>query len=141
MVLEHPVLLIENLLKLGLGDEGRLLYLRNALIQGKTIYQSDKKFLGTMELELITIQDKNSENLSINHTSLSSKVNNLCKEELQISPQEKYYPNEKTKNSKRTDSGILKIQNQIFELKQIESKLMDNLELLVISHDESVYHQ
>lgn len=135
MLLEHPVLLVENLLKLGLGDEGRLLYLRNAITRGKKIYKSDMIFLEKMDLELQTIQGQNPEKPFVNHTSISSKVNNLYKEEIPTYLQEKKYSKEQPKNSSKTDLGILKIQNQILELKQIDSKLMDNLELLVISHN------
>lgn len=111
MLLEHPVLLIEKLLKFGLGDKGRLLYLRNVITQGKNIYKSDQIFLEKMELELQKIQGQN---LEKNHT------------------------NEETKHSPTTSLETFKIQNQILELKKIDSKLMDNLELLVLSHNGSI---
>ena len=52
LLIEHPVLVVEELLKLGMGDEGRLLYLRNAITRGTIIHNSDKKFLKKMQIEL-----------------------------------------------------------------------------------------
>ena len=42
---EETINLIEQLLKLQIGDEGRLLYIKNSLNTGKKIYETDKKYL------------------------------------------------------------------------------------------------
>ncbi len=42
---EETIDLIEQLLKLKIGDEGRLLYIKNSLNTGKKIYETDKKYL------------------------------------------------------------------------------------------------
>ena len=110
VLVEHPVLFIENLLKLGIGDEGRLLYLRNAITLGKNIHDSDKKFLKKMQYAFDKARDLKSE---------------------------KPFEDLKSKNFQDSNSEIQKIQNQINELKKSDSKLMDNLELLLISHDIS----
>ena len=49
LVIEHPISLIENLLKTGKGDKGRLLYLKNAIKNGKIIYESDRRYLHSMQ--------------------------------------------------------------------------------------------
>lgn len=109
-LVEHPILFIENLLKLGLGEEGRLLYLKKALTMGKNIHNSDKKFLKKMQYALNDVQGLKSEKPSGYFTSQNFKENNL---------------------------EIQKIQNQIVELKQGDSKLKENLEFLLICHEDS----
>lgn len=42
---EETIDLIEQLLKLKIGDEGRLLYIKNSLNTGRKIYETDKKYL------------------------------------------------------------------------------------------------
>jgi hypothetical protein len=42
---EETIDLIEQLSKLNIGDEGRLLYIKNSLNTGKKIYKTDKKYL------------------------------------------------------------------------------------------------
>ncbi len=139
VLVEHPVLFIENLLKLGIGDEGRLLYLRNAMAKGANIHGSDKKFLKKMQHELNESRDLNSEKPYDNFESnyLKNKDNSSSETESQIFNQKENYSNEKKNSFKGNDSGIQKIQNLLTELKESDSKLMDNLELLLISHEVS----
>ena len=139
VLVEHPVLFIENLLKLGIGDKGRLLYLRNAMAKGENIHYSDKKFLKKMQYELDESRGLNSEkpydNFELNY--FRRKDNSSSETESQIFNQREIYSNEKKTNFKGNDSGIQKIQNLLTELKERDSKLMDNLELLLISHEVS----
>ena len=131
VIIEHPVAVIEDLLKLGIGDEGRLLYLRKAITNGKTVYDSDKKFLKRMYEEL----DKTKSEISGKHNDRShsghtgNKSNTLTKNKYEISK-----ANENSQ-SEESYSGITKIQNLIDELKKSDSRVMDNLELLLISRE------
>jgi hypothetical protein len=63
-----PVL-VDKLLEFNIGEHGRLIYLKNHLLEGKPIYDSDKRFLEIclgklQELEGGTIK---AENLEMNH--------------------------------------------------------------------------
>jgi len=135
VLVDHPVLFVENLLKLGIGDKGRLLYLRNALTKGTIIHDSDKKFLKKMQHEL----DKSRGiKLELPHDDASNyliKNSSPTKMESKVSNQKENYVYEKNKDLTERNLGDLTIQNLLSELKQRESKLMDNLELLLISHD------
>jgi hypothetical protein len=138
VLIEHPVVVIENLLKLGIGDEGRLLYLRKAITNGKPVYDSDKKFLKRMYLEIDEIKSESSgkqyDKFQSDH--IENKTNIMSKNKYNISkPAENY--SDKNTQSLEFDSGITKIQNLIGELKKSDSRLMDNLELLMISREIS----
>ena len=56
LLIEHPIPIIDDLLKARIGDEGRLLYLRKAIQNGKTIHESDRKFLKRMEEKIQKIK-------------------------------------------------------------------------------------
>jgi hypothetical protein len=71
MLIEHPVVVIENLLKLNIGDEGRLLYLRKAITNGQIIYNSDKEFLKKMEKELELVNSVKEKNLDKTKNGIS----------------------------------------------------------------------
>ena len=138
LLVEHPVVFIEDLLKLGIGDEGRLLYLRKAITNGKTVYDSDKKFLKKMYLELDKIKSSKSvksHNLKSNNTG--NKTNFLPKNKYQTSKPSDNYSDDQNSQSEEFNSGITKIQNLISELKKSDSRLMDNLELLLLSREVS----
>lgn len=139
VLIEHPILFIENLLRLGIGDEGRLIYLRNAMTKGTNIHNSDKKFLKKMQLKFNEVEFTKSERPFDKFLSDHSKEesNTLSENAFQFSNREANRPKEKNTKSSAADSGILKIQNQIAELKKNDSKLMDNLELLYMSHEMS----
>ena len=139
VLIEHPVVVIEKLLKLGIGDEGRLLYLRKAITNGKPVYDSDKKFLKRMYLELDKIKshrsDKQDDKFQSDHIENKKKI--MSKKKYNISTSTENYSNKNTQ-SPEFDSGITKIQNLIGELKKSDSRLMDNLELLLISREISL---
>ena len=138
MLIEHPVVLIEDLLKLGIGDEGRLLYLRKAITNGKPVYDSDKKFLKRMYLELDKIKSKRSDKQDDKFQSdhIENKIKIVSKNKYNFSKSTENYSNKNTQSPK-FDSGITKIQNLIGELKKSDSRLMDNLELLLMSREIS----
>jgi len=135
VLVEHPVLFIENLLKLGIGDKGRLLYLRNALTKGTIIHDSDKKFLKKMQQELVKSRGTKSKKSHDDASNDMSKYSSPSKTESKVSNKNKDHSDEKNKNLTGRNLGNLKIKNLLSELKQSDSKLMDNLELLLISHE------
>ena len=121
LLIENPISIIEKLLKLGLGDEGRLLYLRKSIRSGKRIYESDKKFLKKMQTELDNYKIKKLIKSGENHFGNSVKnPKALHQEEKSIS---------------EVDPDIEKIQTLLAELKISDSKLMDNLEILLLSRE------
>ena len=117
MLIEHPVVVIEHLLKLNIGDEGRLLYLRKAITNGQIIYNSDKEFLKKMEKELELVNSVKEKNLDKTKNGISEKKSNNISNSFEIS--------------------INSIQNSISELKTKDSKIKDNLELLLLSREVS----
>ena len=130
---EHPIIFIDKLLKLGIGDKGRLLYLRNYLKNGKPLYDSDRKFLETMEHKLYehTVIDfdksfyaENSES-TIKNSDISPKFTDH-------KFAENYFTDEFSSSSE-FDSELLQIQNSIGDLQKSNSKLKDNLELISMS--------
>lgn len=131
---EHPIIFIDKLLKLGIGDKGRLLYLRNYIKNGKPIYDSDKNFLKTLEHKLDEIKaqdfDKSFDTLTsdnvIKNSDLFSKFDDHKSDE-------KYYSD--TTSSFEFDSEILQIQDSIDDLQKSNSKLKDNLELISLSRE------
>jgi hypothetical protein len=134
---DHPIIFIEKLLKLGLGDKGRLVYLRDYIKSGKTIYDSDKKFLNTLERKLDRFE-KTSQNKSSNNFDSNNKFNDKISfsgYDSDIFKHDDDYSNDKTYTSNEFDSGILKIQDSISELQQSNSRLKDNLELISISRE------
>jgi hypothetical protein len=117
MLIEHPVVVIENLLKLNIGDEGRLLYLRKAITNGQIIYNSDKEFLKKMEKELELVNSAKEKGLDKSKNAISEKKRNNVSNSFEIS--------------------IVSIQDSISELKIKDSKIKDNLELLLLSREVS----
>ena len=133
LVIEHPISLIENLLKAGKGDEGRLLYLRKALKNGKVIYKSDKTYLNTMQKEYSEIlladntSEKPSQNISVNHKSSEE----IKKKPIKVS--------QKTSDTKETfdsfEFELETIRGSLQDLKTKESKIKDNLEFLSMNRE------
>jgi hypothetical protein len=115
MLIEHPIVVIEELLKLNIGDEGRLLYLRKAITNGQTIYNSDKEFLNNMRGELDTVKSANTLGLDKSANGFSENKNN--------------------DTSISFETELTSIQNSISELKNQDSKIKDNLELLSLSRE------
>lgn len=128
LVIEHPIPLIENLLKAGKGDEGRLLYLRKALKNGKVIYESDKNYLYSMQKEYSEIlftentSEKQSQNISV-PKKLSKEIKNKSTK-----------TQRKTSQTKETfdsfEFELETIKGSLQDLKTKESKIKDNLEFL-----------
>ena len=133
LVIEHPISLIENLLKAGKGDEGRLLYLRKALKNGKVIYKSDKTYLNTMQKEYSEIlladntSEKPSQNISVNHKSSEE----IKKKPIKVS--------QKTSDTNETfdsfEFELETIRGSLQDLKTKESKIKDNLEFLSMNRE------
>ena len=117
MLIEHPVVVIEKLLRLNIGDEGRLLYLRKAITNGQIIYNSDKEFLKKMEKELDLVNSAKEKGLNKSKNVIFKKKDNNL--------------------SNSFEPTILSIQNSISELKTKDSKIKDNLELLLLSREVS----
>jgi hypothetical protein len=74
MLIEHPVVVIEHLLKLNIGDEGRLLYLRKAITNGQIIYNSDKEFLKKMEKELELVNSVKQKMVSLRKKTMMYQI-------------------------------------------------------------------
>jgi hypothetical protein len=117
MLIEHPVVVIESLLRLNMGDEGRLLYLRKAITNGQIIYKSDKEFLKRMQTELDAVKSEKTKGLDKSSNTFSE--------------------NKKSESSNEFESKTISIQNSISELKNKDSKIKDNLELLLLSREIS----
>jgi hypothetical protein len=115
ILIAHPVVVIEELLKLNMGDEGRLLYLRKAITSGHTIYKSDKEFLKRMHMELDVVKSGKHGDLDTSNNAFSENKNSGI--------------------SNKFESEITSIQNSISELKNKDSKIKDNLELLSLSRE------
>lgn len=133
LVIEHPISLIENLLKAGKGDEGRLLYLRKALKNGNTIYESDKNYLNMMQKEYseILLADDTSKKQTQN-TSLSKKHS----KEIKNKPNKASQTTSKTKETFDSFEFELEtIRGSLQDLKTKESKIKDNLEFLSINRE------
>ena len=139
MLIEHPVVVIEELLQLKIGDKGRLLYLRKAITNGQIIYDSDKEFLKKMQRKLNLI--KSEKIIPTNDSNKESvfnyaKKNILSKKKSKTSTSKKDLVNSKTLEvSGIAESEIAIIQNSISDLKNKDSKIKDNLELLLINRE------
>ena len=133
--MEHPILVIENLLKMKIGDKGRLLYLRNYIKKGKPLYDSDKKFLNRMQIEL---EQRTSESFDDSFQNNSSESSMNTSSDLLESSNRNFSESistEKKVQSSKGNSEISKIQNLMDKLKKSESRLADNYELLLISRE------
>ena len=133
LVIEHPIPLIENLLKAGKGDEGRLLYLRKALKNGKVIYESDKNYLYSMQKEYSEIlftentSEKQSQNISV-PKKLSKEIKNKS-----TNTQRKTSQTKETFDSFEFELETIK--GSLQDLKTKESKIKDNLEFLSMNRE------
>jgi len=134
MIIEHPILIIESLLKMGLGDEGRLLYLRKALTNGKSIYESDKNYLKKMYHAL----HKN--------YYADCKFLNQSKSKIETTTKNSDFKNNSFDLSKKChsddgdmfdtfESEMQTLHNSIEDLKKKESQIKDNLELIMMNRE------
>ena len=135
LIIDHPIVIIETLLKMRKGDKGRLLYLKKALIDGKTIYESDKKYLKKMRKELP--ENKN----SLNDSKLSSEIQKKDLSKKILSKQKESNINrisitDFNKNHNNDNfQDIESIQTIIEDIRKTDSNIKDNLELLLINRD------
>ncbi len=130
LLIEHPIPIIDDLLKARMGDEGRLLYLRKAITNGKTIHESDRKFLKRMEEKIRKIKSEKIKSQSQPKLSENKKI-----------PDIENIANIKTETKEITDknpdfeSEINKLKNSLLEVKNYNSKIRDNLELLLLNRE------
>jgi len=136
MLSEHPIAIIEKLLKLGMGDKGRLLYLRNHLKNGKPIYDSDRKFLEKMCAELEETKSEKPEKLD-NFPLDDAKKNTFALSEPDVSKSGETRSIDNKRHPSRFDPEIIRIETLIGDLKKSDSKLKDNLELFLMSREVS----
>jgi len=142
VLIDDPMTTVNMLLKLQIGDEGRLLYLKNALKNGKVIFNSDKMFLRRMQEKLdqsykrtsklqnistarIVTQKKLSEYNS-NRSDFTSKIHNLSE-----SNQEQKNKNIFENQIPDLEKILLGLSNSITELKKTQSQILTNLEILM----------
>jgi hypothetical protein len=142
MLIEHPVVVVEELLKLNIGDEGRLLYIRKAITKGQTIYNSDNEFLKRMLIELDEVKSEKIIKLekSNDEIKLDSRDDNSFdkKNKFNSLKTKKGFSREKNNEIKNNfEFEIQSIQNSISELKSKDSKIKDNLGLLLLSREVS----
>ena len=135
MIIEHPIIIIETLLKMGQGDEGRLLYLRKSLTNGKTIYESDKKYLKKMYDKLQQNQD------AINLLQTDSKIKietkneqNLLSKNSQLDINKKFNVVDGSKYDV-FEFEIQNFRNSIENLKKKDSQIKDNLALVTLNRE------
>jgi hypothetical protein len=142
MLIEHPIVVVEELLKLNIGDEGRLLYLRKAITKGQTIYHSDKEFLKRMLIELDEVKSEKIIKLEKSNyeIKLDSRDNNSFDKKNKSNSLKTKGCFSKEKNKENKDNfelEIQSIQNSISELKSKDSKIKDNLGLLLLCREVS----
>jgi hypothetical protein len=120
MLIEHPVVVIEEILKFNLGDEDRLLYIRKAITKGQTIYHSDREFLKRMLIELDKVKSKKIIKLekSNDEIKLDSRDNNS-------------FDKKNKSNSLKTKKGFSKEENNEiknnfeFEIQSIQNSISE----------------
>ena len=133
LVIDHQIFLIDSLMKMGKGDKGRLLYLRNALICGKTIYESDKKYLKQMEKELSETKNfKDEPDLFKNKQEHHLKQKSISKPK--DSSFNKISAMEYDKNKiDISECQIQSIQALFEDIRMKDSKIKNNLEMLLVN--------
>ena len=139
LIIEHPIMIIENLLKMGKGDEGRLLYLRKALIDGKTIYESDKKYLKKM----FDVIYQNQESIGTPKPStlpIEPNAEKIIKNERNISELHNKNPASDISKIDSFEFEMQTLHNSIEELKKKESQIKDNLELIALNREILAQH-
>ena len=135
MMIEHPIMIIEHLLKMGQGDKGRLLYLRKALTSGKTIYDSDKRYLKKMCHAIHQNQDAvdhfpNDSNIKVEPKIPEDGVPKNTTFELS----KKYHSDDKC-DFDTFEFEMQTLKNSIEDLKKKESQIKDNLELITVNRE------
>ena len=72
---EETIDLIEQLLKLKIGDEGRLLYIKNSLDTGRKIYETDKKYLEQWRKKIKKINTETKKPLLLSEENTKQELN------------------------------------------------------------------
>jgi len=138
MMIDHPIMIIEKLLKLGKGDKGRLLHLRQALTSGKNIYESDKKYLNKFQQEINPNHKIVKSVPKICETKIGNNSNKNTRSKFELFQLRKnLIRNKNNDHLDNFDCEIQTIQNSLDVLKKRESKIKDNLELLSASRKRS----
>ncbi len=151
VLIDDPMTTVNMLLKLQIGDEGRLLYLRNALKNGKVIFNSDKRFLRTMQEKLDQMHRKQSklQNISTARVVTQKRLSEYNSNRSDFT--EKFYnlpqTNQEKQNKKNFENQtqipdlekmLLGLSNSITELKKTQSQILTNLEILMNGNQNSV---
>jgi len=71
---EETFELIKKLLELQIGDQGRLIYIKNSLEKGRTIYETDKNYLKKMREKIKEINIENKKSLSLTESNRIPKL-------------------------------------------------------------------
>jgi hypothetical protein len=144
ILIDDPMTTVNTLLKLQIGDEGRLLYLRNALKNGKVIFNSDKRFLRNMQEKLDQIHKKplKLQNISTariitqkklsefnsNRSDFTNRIHNLTQTDRE-EQNKKILENQI--QIPDLEKILLGLSNSITELKKTQSQILTNLEILM----------
>jgi len=150
ILIDDPMTTVNTLLKLQIGDEGRLLYLRNALKNGKVIFNSDKRFLRNMQEKLDQIHKKPSklQNIStariVTQKKLSEFNSNRSDFNYRIHTMSQTNSDEQNKKNLQNQTPIpdlekilLGLSNSITELKKTQSQILTNLEIIMNNNQKS----
>jgi hypothetical protein len=143
VLIDNPMSTVNMLLKLHIGDEGRLLYLRNALKSGKVIFNSDKMFLQRMQEKLDQIYKKQSRSSNISSVRLvtqkklseyNSHNSDFMNRIHDLSKSSQEYKNknmfEEQKQVPDLEKILFRLTESIAELKETQYKILTNLEIM-----------
>lgn len=144
---------VNMLLKLHIGDEGRLLYLRNALKNGKVIFNSDKIFLQRMQEKLDQMHKNQPRSTNISPTRLVTQKRlseyNLHNANFTNRVHDLAQSSEERKNERKIENQkpipgleklLLGMTDSIEELKNTQSKILTNLEIMVNDYKDNIMH-
>lgn len=140
-LIDNPEKIIDELIRLGMGDQGRLLYLKSALKKNHTVYQTDRKFLRTMYEKLEErknqFHEKNRNDLKSNKTKSLLHERVLSQDgRLNVSSYEKNFAVIINEISKLRDSDALILQ-EIQQLKTLTNRptnFMESSETITSQH-------
>ena len=122
ILVDHPMLLVEELLKFRIGDKGRLHHIRDSLKAGRSLSDSDKIFLKEMKqnLETNAIQDLENSFYHFGDNLISSNDTS----------------SEKTEDGNTDfEIEIQKMKESISTIRYHDERIMDNLELLTTNRE------
>jgi|CXWL01.1.fsa_nt_gi hypothetical protein len=153
ILIDSPMSTVNALLKLHIGDEGRLLYLRNALKNGKVIFNSDKIFLQRMQEKLDQMYKKQSRPTNISSARLvtqkklseyNSHISDFTNRIYNLSQSNQEYKNknifEEQKQVPDLEKILFRLTDSIAELKETQSKILTNLEIMKNDYKNYAMH-